>query len=93
LDLARGEAIEKELEAFIAKRSRQEPDRHDLEPSYAASVRRYHSRQRKENVAAWYAYHADQAKRLRRTLTALAEHHETQAIKLLEGISNEQHRR
>ncbi len=26
LDVERGEAIEKELEAFIAKRSRQEPD-------------------------------------------------------------------
>ena len=84
LDVERGETIERELEAFIAKRSRQEPDRHDLEPSYAASVRHYHSRQRKEIAAQWYGHHMDHAERLERTAARLAASHRDAARKLME---------
>ncbi len=81
------EAVDTELDRLISRRAsqdrRQDPD--ELEPSYAESVRRYHSRRRKEMRAEWYGYHLDQAERLRFTLGRLIEHHETQAMNLLEG--------
>lgn len=56
----------------------------EREELYAESVRRYHGRRRKENRAAWYAYHADQAERLRRTMEPLIAFHEARAKELLE---------
>jgi hypothetical protein len=56
LDIARGEAIEKELEAFIERRSRQSGEERPEEVLYAQSVRRYHSRQSREIAAAWFAH-------------------------------------
>jgi len=50
------ESVDKELDAFIERRSRREPTPDELEPSYAESVRRYHSRQRKEIAALWFAH-------------------------------------
>jgi hypothetical protein len=80
-----GETVEKELVRMIEKRAREEPDLADLEPSYAESVRRYHARRRRKLDAERYRYHMDHAERLRRTMTALAERHESQAANLLEG--------
>jgi hypothetical protein len=76
--------VEKELDAFIERRSRREPTPDELEPSYAESVRRYNARRRKEIAAQWYAYHADQAERLRRTMEPLIAFHEAKARELLE---------
>ena len=73
-----------DLDRLIERRSRREPTPDELEPSYAESVRRYHSRRRKEIRAEWYAYHADQAERLRRSMTALVAFHEAKARQLLE---------
>ncbi len=56
MEVAHVEAVEKELDAFIERRSRREPTPDELEPSYAESVRRYHSRRRKEIAAAWFAH-------------------------------------
>ncbi len=79
------EAIDTELDRLISRRAsqdrRQDPD--ELEPSYAESVRRYNAARSKERRAEWYAYHADQAERLRRTLGRLIEHHEARAQQLL----------
>ena len=77
-----------QIDAFIERRSRQSTEQRPEEVMYAESVRRYHSRRRKEIRAEWYAYHADhadQAERLRRAMTQLVEHHEGEARRLLEG--------
>ena len=79
------ESVDKELDAFIARRSRQSTEQRPEEVMYAESVRRYHARQRKEMAAQWYAYHADQAERLRRTMEPLIAFHEARAAALLEG--------
>jgi hypothetical protein len=52
-----------------------------LEPGYAGSVRRYPSRWREENRAAWRECHQGQAERHRAVLKGLIAHHEEQAEK------------
>jgi hypothetical protein len=54
-----------------------------LEPGNAWSVRRYHSRWREENRAAWRECHQGQAERHRAVLKGLIAHHEQQAAKLM----------
>jgi hypothetical protein len=46
-----------------------------LEPGYVGSVRRYHSRWREENRAAWGALVLEQATRIERTAAELASEH------------------
>ena len=83
MDVARGEMVEKELDAMIERRSRHKnPD--EQEALWQESVRRYDARRREELRAAWYGWHLDQAERHRRTLEGLITHHETQAERLCE---------
>lgn len=56
----------------------------EREAMWKESERRHREKVRRENRAAWYAYHLDQAERLRRTMTALVEAHEAKAAALLE---------
>ena len=58
-----------------------------LAPGYAGSVRRYASRWREENRAAWRECHQGQAERHRAVLKGLIAHHEEEAAKL--GRSSE----
>ena len=46
-----------------------------LEPGYVGSVRRYHSRWREENRAAWGALVLEQATRIERTAAERASEH------------------
>ena len=46
-----------------------------LEPGYAASVRRYHSRWQEENRAAWGDLVLEQATRIERSAAELASEH------------------
>ena len=78
MDLARAEA---DLNALVERRAKQAV----VEDLWEASVRRHHEKLRRERRAEWYAYHVDQAERLRRTMTALVERHEAEALKLIEG--------
>jgi hypothetical protein len=55
-----------------------------LEPGYVGSVRRYPSRWREENRAAWRECHQGQAERHRAVLKGLIAHHEEQAAKLMD---------
>jgi hypothetical protein len=55
-----------------------------LAPGYAGSVRRYHSRWREENRAAWRGCHQGQAERHRAVLKGLIAHHKQQAAKLMD---------
>jgi hypothetical protein len=73
--------------------------RADLERAdlWLASVRAYNARRQRENAAAWYAFHMDQAKRLERTAASLAAYHRQRAEALLvegreeENCEREQH--
>jgi hypothetical protein len=87
MDVAHGELVEKELTAFIERRDtqrRQTEGERRAEEAWAESERRYDGRRRRENHAAWYGWHLDQAERHRRTLEDLIRHHETRAARLCE---------
>ena len=79
MDIARGELVEKELDAMIERRSRQkEPDEeHEL---WKESVRRYNARRREENRLAWSDYFCHLADYLR----ARAEEYDNRARVLSE---------
>jgi hypothetical protein len=78
MEIARGELVEKELDAMIERRSRKkDPD--EQEELWKASVRAYTARRREEMRAAWCQHHEGQAARLRTTLEALIARHEEQA--------------
>ena len=80
MDIARGEMVEKELNAMIERRSRKgEVDPDELEPFYMESVRRYNAHRREEMRAEWCEHHQGQAARLRAVLEALIARHEEQA--------------
>jgi hypothetical protein len=86
MDVARGELIEKELDAMIERRSRKgDVDPDEREELWKTSVQAYTAHKREEMRAAWTSYHEGQAERHRRTLEGLIAHHETQAAKLCEG--------
>ena len=79
MDIARGEMVERELDAMIERRSRQkDPDQeHEL---WQESVRRYSVRRREENRLAWCGYFTHLAGALR----ARAEEYDHRAQALLE---------
>jgi CTP synthase (UTP-ammonia lyase) len=81
VDIARGEMVEKELDAMIVRRSRQKDsdEEHEL---WKESVRRYEERRREEMRAAWCEYHQCQAARHRAVLEALIASHESAAERL-----------
>ncbi len=84
MDIARGELVEKELDAMIERRSRKgEVDTDEFDPGYMESVRRYNARRREEMRAEWCEHHRGQAVRLRTTLQALIEHHERETERYL----------
>jgi hypothetical protein len=73
--------------------------RADLERTdlWLESVRAYHEKRQRENVAAWYAFHMEQAERIQRTASALISEHREKAEALLmedqkeEGCERKQH--
>jgi len=88
MDVAHGELVEKELTAFVAKRGKQRRQAEGgrrIEEAWMESERRHNEKRERENRAAWYGWHLDQAERHRRTLEGLIKHHETQAERLCEG--------
>ena len=78
---APGEAVEAELDRLIERRSRQKDPDEESE-LWQESVKRYEEKRRQMARAEWHLHHTAQAERLRRTLEALASHHEEQAAKL-----------
>ena len=83
MDIARTERVEKELDAMIERRSRQKDPDEETE-LWQASVRAYEEKRRQAARLEWHLHHTAQAERLRRTLEALASHHEEQAAKLMD---------
>jgi hypothetical protein len=81
MQVARGEMVEKELNAMIERRFRKgEADRDELEPLYMESVRRYNAQRREENRLAWQNYFSHLAGSLR----ARAEEYDHRAQMLME---------
>jgi hypothetical protein len=81
MNIASGEMVERELDTMIERRSLQkEPDKES--ELWQASVRAYEEKRRQAARLEWHLHHTAQAERLRRTLEALASHHEEQAAKL-----------
>jgi hypothetical protein len=68
VDIARGEMVEKELDAMIERRSRQK-DPEEASEGWQEGVRRYNVRRREENRLAW----CDYCFRLARSLWARTE--------------------
>jgi hypothetical protein len=84
VDIARGEMVEKELDAMIERRARKgDVDPDEQEELWKASVRTYTARRREEMRAAWCEHHQGQAVRLRAVLEELIADHEEQAEKYL----------
>ena len=83
MDIARGEMVEKELDGMIERLSRQKELDEESE-LWQASVRAYEEKRRQAARLEWHLHHTAQAERLRRTLEALASHHEEQAAKLMD---------
>jgi hypothetical protein len=82
VDIARGEMVEKELDAMIERRSRQKDPDEESE-LWRESVRAYTARRREEMRAEWCEHHQGQAVRLRAVLEELIADHEEQAEKYL----------
>ena len=83
MDVARGEMVEKELDAMIVRRSRDgEVDPDERNELWKASVAAYNTRRREENRLAWREYHRGQAARLRSSVGPLIAFHEGEAAKL-----------
>jgi len=79
VDIARGEMVEKELNAMIERRSRQKDPEEESE-AWQESVRRYNAKRREENRLAWCDYFSHLAGALR----ARAEEYEHRSQSLLE---------
>jgi len=82
VDIARGEILEKELDAMIERRSRQKDPDEESE-LWQASVRTYEEKRRRMARLEWHAFHCGQAARHRAVLESLIAFHEEQAAKLL----------
>ena len=78
MDIARGEMVERELDAMIERRSRQKDPDEESE-LWQASVKAYTARRREEMRVAWCEHHQGQAARLRAVLEELIAGHEKQA--------------
>jgi hypothetical protein len=74
--------VEKELSAFIERRSRQKDPEEESE-LWQASVDAYNEKRQKIARLEWHAFHCGQAERHRRTLQELISYHEMQAERLL----------
>jgi hypothetical protein len=79
VEIARGEMVEKELNAMIERRSRQK-DPEEASEAWQESVRRYNVRRREENRFAW----CDYFERLSACLRARAEEYDHRAQMLIE---------
>ena len=82
MDIARGELVEKELDAMIERRARQKDPDEESE-AWRESGRAYEEKRRHMARLEWHAFHCGQAERMRRTLEELVTYHETEAERYL----------
>jgi hypothetical protein len=72
VDIARGELVEKELDAMIERRSRQKDPDEESE-LWKGSVAAYEEKRRHTARLEWHLYHTAQAERMRRHHEATGE--------------------
>jgi hypothetical protein len=70
MDVARGELVEKELDAMIERRSRQKDPEEESE-TWQESERRHEEQRRLQARYEWHLYHTAQAERVRRPWRSL----------------------
>jgi hypothetical protein len=75
--------VEKKLDALIERRSRQKDPQEDSD-LWQESAKAHEEKRRQMACLEWHLHHTAQAERLRRTLEALASHHEEQAASLMD---------
>jgi hypothetical protein len=83
MDVARGELVEKELDAMTERRSRQKDPEEESE-TWQESERRHEEQRRLQARYEWHLYHTAQAERVRRTLEELVSHHEDEVAMLMD---------
>ena len=86
MDIAKGEAVEHELDAMIRRRHDQRTTEEAHRPSeelWAESVRVYNARREVEAREAWAAYHRSAAERIETTAAQIAAEHRARAEMLL----------
>jgi hypothetical protein len=83
VDITRGELVEKELDAMIERRSRQN-DPEEESGLWKESLDAYSEKRRQMARLEWHRFHCGQAARHRAVLEGLIAHHEEQAAKLLD---------
>jgi hypothetical protein len=82
VDTVAHEMAERQLARMIEKRARKgETDPGEQDELWKASVRAYHERRRRQNVAAWFAFFCRQAEAHRK----LSESYERRAEELCEN--------
>lgn len=87
-EIATGEAVEKELDAFLSRRHERRATAEGGRPeeeAWVASERAHSARRRAEMRTEWREYHTRQAEAHRRNLGALVAFHEAAAEGLTEG--------
>lgn len=86
-DIAKGEAVEYELDRFISarhdRRVIEEGERAEEEAAWRESTRKAEEKRRIQARHEWHAFHCDQASRHRRNLELLARYHEERAEELM----------
>jgi len=86
-DIAKGENVEAELDAFISRHDKmrriREGERAE-EAAWVESTRKANETRRLQNRYEWHLHHTSQAERLRNTLEDLIAHHEERAEELAE---------
>ena len=81
-DLAAAERAERDLDAFINRRSKGREEANRLEAAWAESTRRVNEKRRRTNRWAWVAHHD----RMTRTQQALVDEHAGTRSRLLTEI-------
>ena len=81
-DVAAAERAERDLEAFINRRSKGREEANRLEAAWAESTRRVNEKRRRTKRWAWVAHHD----RMTRTHQALADEHADERSRLLTKI-------
>ena len=84
MDLAKGEATEKELDGLIRRRHDDRVAENGHRPSedlWAESVRRHHARQQQELAWEWLRYHVARQRAHRHTFALLDAHHSAEIEK------------
>jgi hypothetical protein len=84
VDVEAVERAENEIDGFISRRAKENAEANRIEALWVESTRRYNEKRRRDNRAAWHAFHLSQAECIERTAAELAANHRARAEALAE---------